>query len=219
MGTERAQGAHDHKAATILGVKERDRRMHMSTVVPKKGGSADFVAKRVLAFIAEMGCQELKIMIKTDQEAAIVVLVNSIKKMRPGIETFYENSPVAASASNGVMERGVQTIEGMIRVLKDGLETRWNTKVDESSPILSWLVEFASVLINRYEVGHDGKTGYERTRGKTSKMLGLEFGEKVFFRRQPIGRRLAKLESLWEHGVFVGYRAQSGEYMVATAAR
>ena len=72
MGTERVQGAHDHKAATILGVKERDRRMHMSTVVPEKGGSADFVAKRVLAFIAEMGCQELKITIKTDQEAAFL---------------------------------------------------------------------------------------------------------------------------------------------------
>ncbi len=39
------------------------------------------------------------------------------------------------------------------------------------------MVEFAAVLVNRYEVGRDGKTPYERARGKRSKLLGLEFGE------------------------------------------
>ena len=47
-------------------------------------------------------------------------------------------------------------------------------------------------------------------------MLGVEFGERLMFRRQPLGARLAKLESLWEEGIFLGYRSQSGEYMIGT---
>ena len=217
MGNERIKGALDVKAATILGVKERDGKAHMATVVPKKGGSVEFVAKRVVAFINELGFSSCTVTIKTDQEASIIDLVNTIKRLRADVKTLTENSPVASSASNGVMERGVQTIEGMIRVLKDCLEMRWNTKISPNSPVLTWLVEFAAVLINRYEVGHDGKTAHERIRGKVSKMLGFEFGEKMWFRRQPVGQRLAKLESLWETGVFIGYRAQSGEYMCGTA--
>ena len=90
-------------------------------------------------------------------------LVNTVVKLRAGVPTFIENSPVGASASNGVIERGVQTLEGMIRVLKECFEMRWNTKIESNSKVLSWIVEFAGVLINRYEVGHDGRTAYERT--------------------------------------------------------
>ena len=42
---------------------------------------------------------------------------------------------------------------------------------------MAWMVEFAGVLVNRYEVGKDGRTPYERSRGKKSRLLGLEFGE------------------------------------------
>ena len=56
---------------------------------------------------------------------------------------------------------------------------------------MAWLVEFAAVLINRYEVGHDGKTPYERLRGKPSKLLGLEFGERLHFRRCRAAGRMA----------------------------
>ena len=34
------------------------------------------------------------------------------------------------------------------------------------------MIEFASVLVSRYLVGHDGKTGYERLKGKASKAIG-----------------------------------------------
>ena len=44
--------------------------------------------------------------------------------VRNPAKTFYDFSPVGSSASNGVAERGVQTVEGQIRVLKDAFETR-----------------------------------------------------------------------------------------------
>ena len=43
--------------------------------------------------------------------------------------------------------------------------------------------------------------------GKQSRLIGLEFGEKVNFRRTAVGTRMAKLDSLWSDGVFLGYRS------------
>ena len=111
-------------------------------------------------------------------------------------------------------ERGVQTVEGQVRVLKDALEMRLETEILSNYNILAWLVEFAGTVVNRYEVGRDGKTPYERLRGKQSRLIGLEFGEKVNFRRT--GTRMAKFDSLWSDGVFLGFRSISGEVVVGT---
>ena len=93
-------------------------------------------------------------------------------------------------------------------------ETRIKNKITAEHPILSWLVEFAAVLVNRYEVGHDGKTPSERLRGKKSRLFGLEFGELLHFRR---GRgKQAKLDVNWEDGDLLGDRTLSGETIVGT---
>ena len=148
-------------------------------------------------------------------------LRNEIARIRKPARTLIEESPVGESKSNGIIERGVQTAEGQIRVLKDALGSRMKRGIPANHNVIAWMVEFAGVLVNRYEVGHDGKTPYERLHGKKSKLLGLEFGELVNFRRTRAptkdGRhRLAKLDSLWDDGVFLGYRAISGEVIVGT---
>ena len=113
-------------------------------------------------------------------------------------------------------ERGVQIVEGQIRVLKDAFETRVGTSIPSNHSIVAWLVEFAGTVINRYEVGLDGKTPFERLRGKQSRLIGLEFGEKVNFRRTAVGARMSKLDSLWSDGVFLVYRSIRGEIVVGT---
>ena len=40
---------------------------------------------------------------------------------------------------------------------------------------MPWLIEYASVLLNRFEVGRDGRSAYERSKGKVSKFIGVEF--------------------------------------------
>ena len=75
-------------------------------------------------------------------------------------------------------------------------------------------MEYASFLINRGEVGHDGKTPYERCKDKRGKLIGLAFGEKILWRRRPVGGNLSKLTCLWEDGIFLGVKGSSGEYIV-----
>ena len=210
-------GSKDDVATRCIVVaKDYDSKSLMASIVPVKGGSHDYPAKRINAFMRELGLEGLDVALRSDQEPALQDLLREVGKKRVPAKTFYEVSAVGSSASNGVAERGVQSVEGQVRVLKDALETRLGLAVPSNHNILAWLVEFAATLINRYEVGRDGKTPHERLRGKASRLIGLEFGEKVNFRRTAIGGRLAKLDSLWSDGVFLGYRAASGEIVVGT---
>ena len=67
---------------------------------------------------------------------------------------------------------------------------------------------------DRFEVGHDRKTAYERCKGKKANNMGIEFGEGVLWRRKPVGGAMAKLTVLWEEGVFLGVKGRTGEFIV-----
>ena len=83
-------------------------------------------------------------------------------------------------------------------------------------PAIPWITEHAAVLLNRFEVGHDGKTAYERNKGKNAKVLGMQFGEAIPWKRRPVGGALGKLSCLWEDdGLYLGIRGQSGELIVS----
>ena len=134
--------AVDARPKTVLVAKDRESRMVTASLVPSKGASNELAAKRVRAFLRELGYEHMDVIIKTDQEAAIKDVLNEVCKIRMAVKTFREESPVGASASNGVIERGNQTVEGQIRVLKNALEERILMK-KPGDPVLSWLVEFA----------------------------------------------------------------------------
>ena len=53
---------------------------------------------------------------------------------------------------------------------------------------MTFMADYAAYLVNRLEVGTDGKTGYERSRGKKAKVLGVELGEKLMWERKPKDR-------------------------------
>ena len=199
----------------ILVAKDGESKSLMASMVPVKGMSHEFPARRLVAFIKELGMEHCDLVIKHDQEPALVDLMKEVARKRIPAKTLNEESPVGSSASNGKIERGVQTVEGHIRVLKSALEERVG-RVRGDHCVVSWLVEFAAVLVNRYEVGHDGKTNYERLRGKASKLLGLEFCEMVHFRKSRVESKLGKLDVLWHDGIFLGYRPASGEAVVGT---
>ena len=162
----------EENSKTIIVAKDRDSRMIMSSVVPLKGSSNKFAAKMIKAFLKELGVEHAGVTLKGDQEPALQDLLNKVARLRMPAKTFIEQSPVGESESNGVVERGIQTLQSEIRVLKDAFKTRINEKLKGDDNILAWLVKYAGVAVKRFEVGHDGKTPYERLRGKRSKSLG-----------------------------------------------
>jgi len=95
---------------TVVVAKDRDSRMTLSEVVPMKGSTGKFAATRIAAFIRELGYGATSIIMKSDQEPAVVAFVNDVIKFRAPAQTQPEQSPVGSSASNGVIERGIQSV-------------------------------------------------------------------------------------------------------------
>lgn len=113
----------------------------MSTVVQAKS-SAEFAAKRTLAFLREIGCEHVAMTVKSDNEPAMSALVTQIGKLRAangGQRFSVEMSPAYSSASNGVVERGVQTVQGQVRVLRSAVEEKWGVKLETAHSIWPWL--------------------------------------------------------------------------------
>ena len=208
-----------HNTITVMVARERTTRMTMATVVPSKSASS-YTSRRLVAFMKEVGILYGDLVVKSDQEAAVKAILDGAGRARAaegGGRYVMEQSPVGASASNGVVERAILSIEQQVRVMRSAVEGRWGVKLGTRHPVIPWIVEHAAVLLNRFEVGHDGKTALERNKGKKAKFLGIEFGEAILWKRRPVGGALGKLSCLWEDGVYLGIRGQSGEIVVSDA--
>ena len=83
------------------------------------------------------------------------------------------------SQSNGFIERAIQDVEGQIRTIKLDFESRAGEQIPSTHDLVPWLVEYAAVLLNRGRVSADGKTAYERLKGKRAALAGMQFGERI----------------------------------------
>ena len=139
-------------------------------------------------------------------------LVNEISRLRAANggtgRTIEENSPVgSSSSSNGIVERAIQSVEEQVRVMSSALEGRWKSDIPVKHAIWPWLVEYASYLLNRCGVGSDGKTAYERIKGKAAHFADHEFGEILMWKRKHMKGPLGKLDSTWSRGILGCKRA------------
>ncbi len=170
-----------------------------------------------MAFLRECGCELAKVIIETDQEPAILAIVDNLVKLRVdkgSEETIPENSPTYSHQSNGVIERGVQSVEGFTRSLRSALEERIDDKLEIGDAIWPWLVEWVGWMMSRAEVGKDGKTGYERSKGRKARLPGMEFGEGVLWKRRREGGPLGKLSCMWDDGIYLGVKGTTGEMII-----
>ena len=205
------------KTLKVLIGRMRHIRMTLSTAAPTKT-TGEFIAKRILAFIRECGCEMVDVVLKGDQEPVMDSIFSDVAKERAkkgSMRTIVEHSPKEQSQSNGVVERAVASVEGMMRVMRSAFEERIQARIEYTSAVWPWIVEYASYLLNRLEVSHDGKTAYERCKGKSAKVLGIEFGEAVLWKKKSFGTGgLGKLQSLWDDGICLGIKGTTGEFIV-----
>ena len=174
------------ESVPVLVGRERKTRMVLAHVVPFKGSGVDWLVAQLLRDLRKFGLHG-KVILKSDQENAVLDVLNSVCKAR-GKEgggssiTLVEASPKGESQSNGVAERAVQDIEEGARAHKLDLESKVGKPIPVTHNILSWMVENVSDVINKQMVGSDGKTAFERLKGKKYKGEFLEFGSNIFHR-------------------------------------
>ena len=123
-----------------------------------------------------------QIIIKNDQQPSVQCFIKDLAERRESGMSHLEESPVKSNGSNGVVERGVQGMEGQVRALSLVLQGRIWRKFNARGKVVNFMPKYVSYLMNRSEVGKDGKVAYDRAKGKKPIVLGVEFGGKLLYK-------------------------------------
>ena len=156
------------------------------------------------------------LILKSDGEPAIVAVREAIARFHGG-QISPEQSATGESQSKGKAEVSGKVIRGMVKVFKDQLEYKTKMAIASSDTIMQWLVKWAAMIYSRFKVGADGKSLYERVRGRKCNVLVIPFGEKVMYRKlSETGEKKGVMESDWDEGIWLGHAKQSNEILVGT---
>ena len=133
-------------------------------------------------------------MIKSDQEEAIIALKKAVAVKRQA-ETVLIESPVRDSRANGAAERAIRTWASQLRTIRHQVEHRLQEKINNESPLMTWLVAWAAEVLCRYKIQAFGRTSYEYATGHKGLQPIAIFGERVMFRYTPDKTHRKKMES------------------------
>ncbi len=141
-----------------------------------KGLADEWIIKKIVKDLEELG--KAGVILKTDGEPAIVAMQNRVQALRMA-KTVPRQPPAYNPQSNGPCEKAVQDVVAHFRACKLSLESRLKTEIDDNLPVVQWLLEHAVFLLNKFSVGADGMTPYERLTGRKWRRAVLEVGEVV----------------------------------------
>ena len=94
-------------------VREAETRMTMAAAVPYKT-TGTYISERIVAFLHETGSLHCDIIVRSDQEPAVMSImeeVGNIRAQRGGGRFVVENSPIGSSQSNAVAEKAIQSVQ------------------------------------------------------------------------------------------------------------
>ena len=86
---------------------------------------------------------------KTDQEPSIAYLIKDLVGRREEGQTKVEEAPIESKGSNGIIERTVQEVEGILRSVYLGLQERLGRKVSTRERIVAFIPDYVGYLVNR----------------------------------------------------------------------
>ena len=116
------------------------------------------------------------------------------------------------------IERANYEVEKQIRTLRSRFEENYGESVGLDHKMLPFLVRHCAWLITHYQVKSDGKTPYERLRGRPYQGQVAEFAEVVHFRDPGKAADMPKLDDRWNLGLWLGKSLASDEHYVGTSA-
>ena len=89
--------------------------------------------------------------------------------------------------------------------------------MDMEGDVMQWLVRWSAMVQTRFKEGKDGKTAWERMKGKKCDLEVVPFGEKVWYKKlKESGTRDNKMEARWEEGIWMGHMGRTTEAVIGT---
>ena len=222
--------AHEEKALPTLGIdyyffgKQDEGLPHLqvtddcsgmswSSAVPAKGADA-FAVNFVVGILSECGYK--RVTLRSDNEPAVKSLKEAVQAAS-SVEVLLEESKTGDSRSNGLAEAAVKESKRQCRAMKSAFLEKTKAEINDTHPIWSWVARHGNFLMSRYRVGQDGRTAYERLKGKRWKRPMVSFGEKVYFR--PLKSYVAGQGDMGPQlklGRYVGTHGRNGDVLIMT---
>ena len=83
--------------------------------------------------------------------------------------------------------------------------------------ISQWMKRWAAMLRSRFVVGRNGRTVYERRKGRKCTTPVAPFGERVLYKEIRENKdRTNKFDNEWKEGVWLGHARQSNVTLIGT---
>ena len=120
--------------------------------------------------------------------------------------------------SNGLIEKAVMMLRGIIRTTKCHIESSTQEPTSDKSPVLPWLMEHAGCILSRCQEGRDGKRPFGRLHGKKPTQEFVPFGQKVLAKQittDPMNRTNPR----YQYGIWLGMRNNKQRRMVRWECR
>lgn len=187
-------------------------------LLPAKGVDFPALAQSLGSILTELEHLGYKrVIFRSDNEPSLLAFLRVLKQ-RWSSEVIDEHATTGDPKSNGAAENAVKLVKGLIRSLKDDLESRLGTSIPETHGLLSWLVRQAAYVYRQYSLGPDGRTPHERLTGRRSRPAVAEFCERVWWMPlQTPANRLPPLGARCESGFYLGVSPNSAESFVLTS--
>ena len=196
-----------------LQVKDSHTGMLWASTVPAKGPDP-FAVNFVQGCIEETGYT--RIILKSDNEVAIRALKQKVKESAK-VEIVPEESKTGDKQASGSVESAVKETKRQCRAMRSALQERLGKEVSEKHHIFTWLGRHGNFLISRYRIGPDGRTPYERLKGKKWRRPMISFGERIWFRPlQSYTKGRSDLAPKLDSGLYVGTHGRNGDVLVMT---
>lgn len=151
--------ADDTQTLTIVNMV--DMRTHHLTAIEYTKGPVDYVIEGLSAALKEIG--RARIVVRTDNEPAVLALAVALSKFRTPHETILESIARKSSQSLGGVEHANYAVGAETRALLLALEERLKVRIPQRHAIMSWLVRLASWALNRFCIRGDGRTAFPCT--------------------------------------------------------
>ena len=162
----------------------------------------------------DCGFKEIAIQLKTNQEPSMISLQATVQSIRPK-DMIPVNNPVRESESNGRVENAIRRAQEKSRVLRHQLEENMQRKLPDTSPMMAWLVRWATELLTKYSCGDDGRSAHERLHGETCITPLVPFGESVLYLPFKPMRR-DKSDVATRPSIWLGIIARTQETLIGT---
>ena len=125
-----------------------------------------------------------KLTLKSDNEPVIAKLLSeALRELRiNGVSQILEEHPSEyGPRANGAADVGVQLVKNHLRTVRCNPENEIGHMIPVRHPLIAGMVRHAAALITWSAKGHDGRTAYQRVRGKEFRTCLLDFGEACRF--------------------------------------